>query len=83
MSKPSFAVGDTVAFAQAVVRRSGDQLFTSRARGTVVDVTLNGRIVAVDWGASWLPHEETGSSVRHVPSANLTRVLSNGAVFGD
>jgi hypothetical protein len=49
----------------------------------VVDVTLNGRMVAVDWGASWLLHEETGSSVRHVPSANLTRVLSNGAVFGD
>lgn len=74
---PTFKPGDTVAFSQSVIRRTGDG---ASARGTVV--SLKGDIVRVDWRGTWIPHED-GGTVRSIPAANLTRVLSNGAVFGD
>lgn len=69
--------GDTVAFSQAVIRRIGAG---ASARGTVVGVQNN--IARVDWHGTWIPHED-GGTVRSMPVANLTRVLANGAVFGD
>ena len=80
MKTQSFRPGDRVAFAQAVIRRCDDQAFTAAARGTVLSV--RGPIVSVDWHGSWIEHED-GGTVRHLPAANLTRILSNGAVFGD
>ena len=71
---PTFKPGDTVAFSQAVIRRTGDN---ATARGTVVSVQ-NG-IVRVDWRDTWIH----GGTVRSIPAANLTRVLASGAVFGD
>lgn len=76
-AKPTFKPGDTVAFSQAVIRRTGDG---ASARGIVVSVRDN--IVRVDWRGTWIPHED-GGTVRSIPAANLTRVLTNGAVFGD
>ena len=73
----TFKPGDTVAFSQAVIRRTGHG---ASARGTVVSV--HGRVARVDWHGTWIPHED-GSTVRSIPAANLTRVLANGAVFGD
>ena len=72
-----FKSGDTVAFAQSVIRRTGHG---ASARGVVLDVT--GPVARVDWRGSWIPHDD-GGTVRSIPVANLTRVLSNGAVFGD
>lgn len=74
---PTFKPGDTVAFSQAVIRRSGDG---AAARGTVVSVRDG--IVRVDWRDTWIRHED-GGTVRSIPAANLTRVLASGAVFGD
>lgn len=76
----TFKPGDTVAFSQAVIRHAGDGLYRASARGTVVSV--RDRIVRVDWRGTWIPHED-GGTVRSIPAANLTRVLANGAVFGD
>ena len=73
----TFKPGDTVAFSQAVIRRTGHG---ASARGTVVSVQNN--IARVDWHGTWIPHED-GGTVRSMPVANLTRVLTNGAVFGD
>ena len=73
----TFKPGDTVAFSQAVIRRTGAG---ASARGTVVGVQNN--IARVDWHGTWIPHED-GGTVRSMPVANLTRVLANGAVFGD
>lgn len=70
--------GDTVALKQTVLRRT-DHIGAS-ARGTVVSVRDN--IVRVDWHGTWIAHED-GGTVRSIPAANLTRVLTNGAVFGD
>ena len=81
-----FRPGQTVAFSQAVIRRAEDQIFTARARGTVVAVRgkpgISGPIVSVDWHGTWIAHED-GGTVRHIPAVNLTSVLANGAVFGD
>jgi hypothetical protein len=81
-----FRPGQTVAFSQAVIRRSVDQPLTARARGTVVAVRgkpgISGPIVSVDWHGSWIENED-GDTVRHIPAVNLTPVLANGAVFGD
>ncbi len=78
----TFKPGDTVAFSQAVIRRTGHG---ASARGTVVSV--HGRVARVDWHGTWIGivSEESGtvSTIRSIPAANLTRVLANGAVFGD
>jgi hypothetical protein len=38
--------------------------------------------VSVDWHGTYITHED-GGTVRHIPGANLTPILANGAVFGD
>lgn len=76
MSK--FSVGDNVAFARAVVARTGHNKFDADARGRVVEI--NGPVVTVDFSGSWLRHEN-GSTVRYVPAANLTKILANGVIY--
>jgi hypothetical protein len=73
-----FSIGDKVAFHRDVVRRVGLDKHTGDARGTVVDV--NGPVVSVDFKGTWVKHEN-GGTVRHVPAANLTRILNNGVVY--
>jgi Cu2+-containing amine oxidase len=70
--------GTTVAFTQAVIRRTDAD--TAKARGVVLEV--KGNLARVDFKGTWIAHED-GSTVRTVPVANLTVILSNGAVFGD
>lgn len=78
MSKIKFSLGDNVAFSRDVVRRVGLCKDTADARGVVVD--LNGPVVSVDFKGTWVKHEN-GGTVRHVPAANLTRILNNGVVY--
>jgi hypothetical protein len=73
-------VNDTVAWNQATLRRTQHQ--GAKARGTIVALELGGKIARVDWHGTWIPHED-GGTIRTVPTANLTRVFSNGIVFGD
>jgi hypothetical protein len=73
-----FSINDKVAFARAVVRRVGHDKATADARGVVVAV--DGPVVAVDFGGTWRAHEN-GGTVRHVPAANLTKILANGVVY--
>lgn len=73
-----FSINDKVAFARAVVRRVGHDKATADARGVVVAV--DGPIVAVDFGGTWRAHEN-GGTVRHVPAANLTKILANGVIY--
>lgn len=78
-AKSTFKPGDTVAFAQSVIRRCWNQESAS-ARGVVVDVT--GPVIRVDWRGTWIAHED-GGTIRTLPAANLTRVFDDGVVFGD
>ena len=73
-----FSVNDKVAFARAVVRRLGHDKPTADARGVVVAV--DGPVVAVDFGRTFIPHED-GGTVRYVPAANLTKILANGVIY--
>jgi hypothetical protein len=73
-----FSINDKVAFARAVVRRVGHDKATADARGVVVAV--DGPVVAVDFGGTWRAHEN-GGTVRHVPAANLTKILANGVIY--
>ena len=73
-----FSVNDKVAFSRAVVRRVGHDKTTADARGVVVAV--DGPVVAVDFGGTWRAHEN-GGTVRHVPAANLTKILANGVIY--
>ena len=73
-----FSINDKVAFARAVVRRVGHDKATADARGVVVAV--DGPIVAVDFAGTWRAHEN-GGTVRHVPAANLTKILANGVIY--
>lgn len=73
-------VNDTVAFNQATLRRTQHE--GANARGTIVALELGGKLARVDWHGTWIPHED-GGTIRTVPVANLTRVFSNGIVFGD
>jgi hypothetical protein len=78
MSKIKFSIGDKVAFHREVVRRVGLDKNTGDARGVVVEI--NDSVVSVDFGNTWVKHEN-GGTVRYVPAANLTRILSNGVVY--
>jgi len=69
--------GDKVAFSQSVIRRTPDG---TRARGVVVSVTAN--TAAVDFGGTWIAHED-GGTVRYVPLANLTKIQPNGVIFSN
>jgi hypothetical protein len=73
-----FSINDKVAFARAVVRRLGHDKPTADARGVVVAV--DGPVVAVDFGGTFIPHEN-GGTVRYVPAANLTKILANGVIY--
>ncbi len=73
-----FSINDKVAFARAVVRRLGHDKPTADARGVVVAV--DGPVVAVDFAGTFIPHEN-GGTVRYVPAANLTKILSNGVIY--
>ena len=73
-----FSIGDKVAFHRDVVRRVGLDKHTGDARGTVVAV--NGPVISVDFKGTWIKHED-GGTVRHVPAANLTKILANGVVY--
>jgi hypothetical protein len=73
-----FSVNDKVAFARAVVRRLGHDKPTADARGVVVAV--DGPVVAVDFGNTFVLHEN-GGTVRYVPAANLTKILANGVIY--
>ena len=73
-----FSINDKVAFARAVVRRVGHDKTTADARGVVVAV--DGPVVAVDFGGTWRAHEN-GGTVRHVPAANLAKILANGVIY--
>ena len=78
MNHAKFNVGDRVAFARHVVKRLGHDKPTADARGHVV--AIDGPVVAVDFAGTWTPHED-GSNVRYVPSANLTKIMTNGVVY--
>jgi hypothetical protein len=67
-----FSIGNKVAFHSDVVRRVGLDKHTGNARGVVVDV--NGPVILVDFKGTWIRHEN-GSTVRHVPAANLIKTL--------
>lgn len=73
-----FSIGDRVTFHRDVVRRLGHDKNTADARGRVVDV--NGPTVSVDFGGTWVRHEN-GGTVRHVPAANLTKIFNNGVIY--
>lgn len=75
MKTLKFNVGDRVAFARHVVKRLGHDKHVADARGHVV--AIDGPVVAVDFAGTWAPHED-GSNVRHVPGANLTKIMTNG-----
>jgi len=78
MKKLTFKIGDKVAFARHVVARTGHNKIDADARGRVV--AIDGPVVAVDFAGTWAPHED-GSNVRHVPGANLTKIMANGVVY--
>ena len=78
MKTLNFNVGDRVAFARHVVKRLGHDKHVADARGHVV--AIDGPVVAVDFAGTWAPHED-GSNVRYVPSANLTKIMTNGVVY--
>jgi hypothetical protein len=73
-----FSIGDKVTFHRDVVRRLGCDKRVSDARGRVVDV--NGPVVSVDFMGTWNRHID-GSNVRHVPAANLIKILANGVIY--
>jgi hypothetical protein len=73
-----FFVGDKVAFHRDVVRRLGVCRNVADARGRIVAV--HGPVVSVDFAGTWEPHEN-GGSVRHVPAANLTKIMRNGVRY--
>ena len=72
-----FSIGDNVAFSRAVVRRVGHDKHTADARGRVV--AIYDRVVAVDFGQTMV--RDDGVTVRHVPAANLTKILANGVIY--
>ena len=78
MKTLKFNIGDRVAFARHVVKRLGHDKRTADMRGHVV--AIDGAVVAVDFEGTWAPNED-GSNVRHVPGANLTKIMPNGVVY--
>lgn len=85
-TKTTLKPGDTVAFSQAYVRRCGFDRLLSDVRGVVIgdpfedNRHMRGKFASVDFPGY---PDDDGRTTRTVACANLTRVLSNGAVFGD
>ena len=71
--KRQFNIGDVVAFAPAVVARTGHNKFDGDARGRVLSV--DGAVVSVDFAGTWIPHEN-GGTIRFIPAANLIKVIN-------
>lgn len=71
--KRQFNIGDVVAFAPAVVARTGHHKFDGDARGRVLSV--DGAVVSVDFAGTWIPHED-GGTIRFIPAANLVKVIN-------
>ena len=71
--KRKFNIGDVVAFAPAVVARTGHHKFDGDARGRVLSV--DGAVISVDFAGTWIPHED-GGTVRFIPAANLVKVIN-------
>ena len=78
MQKLTFNISDKVALARHVVARLDYDKFAADARGRVVAV--EGAVVAVDFAGTWLPRAD-GGTVRCLPAANLTKIMTNGAVY--
>ena len=74
-------IGQHVAFKQTVIRRMSYDKVTADMRGKVLSIVSGGKVAEVDTGGTF-PNEE-GNSIRFIPVANLTPILSNGAIFGD
>jgi hypothetical protein len=74
-------LGQRVAFSQAVLRRAGCDKTIADMRGTVIELISAGKVARVDTHGTW-PNED-GGSIRAIPCANLTPIMSSGAVFGD
>ena len=72
MKTSKFNIGDVVAFAPAVIARTGHNKLDGDARGCVL--SIDGAVISVDFAGTWLPHED-GGTVRYVPAANLIRVI--------
>ena len=60
---------DSVMFSDDVVRRLGHTKAVADARGLVLEVA--GSVAKVDFQGTWTKSED-GSTVRHVPVANLS-----------
>ena len=73
-----YSIGDRVTFHRDVIKRLGCDKTVADARGRVVGV--NGPVVSVDFGETWIRHEN-GGTVRHVPAANLSKISSNGVIY--
>ena len=71
--KRKFNIGDVVAFAPAVVARTGHHKFDGDARGRVLSV--DGAVISVDFAGTWIPHED-GGTIRFIPAANLVKVIN-------
>jgi hypothetical protein len=70
----TFFIGDRVQFADSVVKRLGHDAECANAKGVVVGWCGPGAM-KVDFEGTWIPHEETGSSVRAVPRRNMQKML--------
>ena len=60
--------GDTVKFAPAVLKRSGNDPLWKRAKGLVVRIERHYAIV--DFQGTWIPQDD-GETIRSVPLTNL------------
>jgi len=69
----TFFLGDTVQFSDAVVKRFGHNAECANAKGTIVAWCGPGA-AKVDFAGTWIPHEDTGSTIRAVPRSNLQKV---------
>lgn len=76
-----FIQGNKVAFSPVVLRRCGYEKALADMRGIVLEVSKDGKIAQVDTHGTYC--NEEGNPVRSIPTANLTKILANGVVFGD
>lgn len=69
MRAKEIACGDSVFFSNDVIKRLGYEKTVSDAVGLVLEIT--GRVAKVDFQGTWIGND-TGSTIRYVPVANLT-----------
>jgi hypothetical protein len=73
MKTSKFNIGDVVAFAPAVIARTGHNKLDGDARGRVVSI-VDANVLSIDFAGTWRAHED-GGTVRYVLAANLIRVI--------